>query len=143
MFFAFPILYASAFSGLYLPLILVLWMLIFRGIGIELAGLVDNQLWRNAWHSAFGVASLMLALLFGIALGNIVRGVNLGGVENGIAKFETYHFFTPLWNEHFSPTTAHPGVIDWFTIIIGLISVVCLPSSLTLSFKTKSLIAAF
>lgn len=126
MFAAFPILYASAFSGLYLPLILVLWMLIFRGIGIELAGLVDNNLWRNAWHTAFGLASLMLALLFGIALGNIVRGVNLGGVENGVAKFESYHFFTPLWNEHFSPTTTHPGVIDWFTIILGLIAVVTL-----------------
>lgn len=126
LFAVFPILYASAFSGLYLPLILVLWMLIFRGIGIELAGLVNNQLWRNAWHTAFGVASLLLALLFGIALGNVVRGVNLGGVENGIAKYESYHFFAPLWNEHFSPTSTHPGVIDWFTIIIGLIAVVTL-----------------
>ena len=126
MFAAFPLLYASAFSGLYLPLILVLWMLIFRGIGIELAGLVDNSLWRNAWHSAFGVASLMLALLFGIALGNVVRGVNLGGIENGVAKFRPNEFFTPLWNEHFSPTDVHPGVIDWFTIILGLIAVVTL-----------------
>jgi len=120
------LLYASAFSGLYLPLILVLWMLIFRGIGIELAGLVKNNLWQSAWHTAFGIASLMLALLFGIALGNVVRGVNLGGIENGIAKYEPYHFFTPLWNEHFSPTTTHPGVIDWFTLILGVIAVVAL-----------------
>jgi cytochrome d ubiquinol oxidase subunit II len=126
MFAAFPLLYASAFSGLYLPLILVLWMLIFRAIGIELAELVKHDLWEKTWHAAFGVASLMLALLFGIALGNIVRGVNLGGIENGEAKYEAYHFFTPLWNEHFSPTAVHPGVIDWFTLILGVIAVVTL-----------------
>ena len=126
MFAAFPLLYASAFSGLYLPLMLVLWMLIFRAIGIELAELVDNELWRKIWHAAFGVASLILALLFGIALGNVVRGVNLGGVENGVAKYESYHFFTPLWNEHFSPTAVHPGVIDWFTLILGIIAIVTL-----------------
>lgn len=126
MFAAFPLLYASAFSGLYLPLVLVLWMLIFRAIGLELAGFVDNDLWRKAWYSAFGVASLVLALLFGIALGNVVRGVNLGGIEAGVAKYEVYHFFTPLWNEQFSPTATHPGVIDWFTLILGIIAVVTL-----------------
>ena len=126
LFAAFPLLYASAFSGLYLPLMLVLWMLIFRAIGLELAGLVDNDLWRKTWHAGFGIASLVLALLFGIALGNVVRGVNLGGVENGVAKYEAYHFFTPLWNEHFSPTATHPGVIDWFTLILGVIAVVTL-----------------
>lgn len=126
MFAAFPLLYASAFSGLYLPLILVLWMLIFRAIGIELAELVDHSMWRQIWHASFGIASLVLALLFGIALGNVVRGVNLGGIEEGIAKYESYHFFTPLWNEAFSPTAVHPGVIDWFTLILGIIAVVTL-----------------
>jgi len=126
LFAAFPLLYASAFSGLYLPLTLVLWMLVFRAIGIELAGLVDNELWRKTWHAGFGVASFMLALLLGIALGIVVRGVNLGGIENGVAKYESYHFFTPLWNEHFSPMAVHPGVIDWFTVILGVIAVVTL-----------------
>jgi cytochrome d ubiquinol oxidase subunit II len=126
MFAAFPLLYASAFSGLYLPLMLVLWMLVFRAVGLELAGLVDHELWRKTWHAGFGVASLMLALLLGIALGNIVRGFNLGGIEAGVAKYESYFFFTPLWNEHFSPTTLHPGVIDWFTLILGVIAVITL-----------------
>ena len=67
-----------------------------------------------------------LALFFGIALGNIVRGVNLGGVENGISAYEGHYFFLPLWDSSFSPLSETPGVIDWFTIIIGLISVVTL-----------------
>ncbi len=126
MFAMFPTLYASAFSGLYLPLTLVLWMLIFRGIGLELRHLVDNNLWRQVWGAAFGMGSLMLALLFGIALGNIVRGVNLGGVEDGILKYDPAYFFTPLWSNDFSPLNAHPGVIDWFTIILGVIAIITL-----------------
>ncbi len=126
MFAVFPTLYASAFSGLYLPLMLVLWMLIFRGIGLELRHLVDNKLWKQVWGAAFGLSSLMLALLFGIALGNIVRGVNLGGVENGILAYNPVYFFTPLWSNDFSPLNNHPGVIDWFTIILGAIAVISL-----------------
>ena len=68
----------------------------------------------------------MLALFFGIALGNVVRGVNLGGVEDGVSVYEGHYFFLPLWNSSFSPLSDHPGIIDWFTIIIGLISVVTL-----------------
>jgi cytochrome d ubiquinol oxidase subunit II len=64
--------------------------------------------------------------LFGIALGNLVRGVNLGGVENGVSAYEAHYFFLPLWNASFSPTGTHPGVIDWFTIIIGVIAVIVL-----------------
>lgn len=126
LFMAFPTFYASAFSGFYLPLIMVLWLIIFRAIGLELRGHFHFQMWRNIWDKAFGVSSLLLALFFGIALGNIVRGVNLGGVENGVSAYEAHYFFLPLWNSSFSPEGTHPGVIDWFTIIIGLLSVVTL-----------------
>ncbi|HBW80031.1 MAG TPA: cytochrome d ubiquinol oxidase subunit II, partial [Sphingobacterium sp.] len=77
LFFAFPTLYASSFSGFYLPLILVLWLLIFRAISLELRGPVHHRLWEALWDKAFGLASLLLALFFGAALGNVVRGVNL------------------------------------------------------------------
>ena len=126
MFFAFPILYASAFSGFYLPLIIVLWLLIFRAIGLEFRNLVNNKLWKTTWDKSFGIASLLLALFFGAALGNVVRGVNLGGVVNGVSKFESTYFFNPLWNEFFSPLIENKGVLDWFTIIIGVIAVVTL-----------------
>jgi len=126
LFMAFPTFYASVFSGFYLPLILVLWLIIFRAIGLEFRGQFKYQMWKDIWDKSFGVSSLLLALFFGIALGNIVRGVNLGIVENGIATHEGHYFFLPLWDSSFSPLTDHPGVIDWFTILIGLISVVTL-----------------
>ncbi len=126
LFMAFPTFYASVFSGFYLPLIIVLWLIVFRAIGLELRAQFDYNMWKDIWDKAFGVSSLMLALFFGIALGNIVRGVNLGGVENGVSTYEEHFFFLPLWNSSFSPLAENPGVIDWFTIIIGLISVVVL-----------------
>ena len=126
IFMAFPTFYASVFSGFYLPLIMVLWLIIFRAIGLEFRSQFNFQMWKDIWDKSFGVASLLLALFFGIALGNVVRGVNLGGIENGVATFELHYFFLPLWNSTFNPLSETPGVIDWFTIIIGLISVVTL-----------------
>jgi len=126
LFFAFPTLYASSFSGFYLPLMLVLWLLIFRAVGLELKGQVHNRLWERVWDKAFGIASLLLALFFGAALGNVVRGVNLGMVENGVAQQEAPYFFLPLWNPTFDPLAEHQGIIDWFTIVLGLVSVITL-----------------
>ncbi|RLJ61202.1 cytochrome bd-I ubiquinol oxidase subunit 2 apoprotein [Lacinutrix venerupis] len=126
LFMAFPTFYASVFSGFYLPLIIVLWLIIFRAIGLEFRGQFKYQMWKDIWDKSFGISSLLLALFFGIALGNIIRGVNLGTAENGISAHEAHYFFLPLWDSSFSPLTTHPGVIDWFTIIIGLIAVVTL-----------------
>ncbi len=126
LFMAFPVLYASAFSGFYLPLIMVLWLIIFRAIGLEFRNLLPYKMWHSLWDVSFGVSSLLLALFFGIALGNIARGVNLGNVVDGVATQESIYFFLPLWTNDFSPFHSSPGVIDWFTIIIGLISVLTL-----------------
>lgn len=126
LFFAFPTLYASSFSGFYLPLMLVLWLLIFRAISLELRGQVHHRLWEALWDKAFGLASLLLALFFGAALGNVVRGVNLGMVENGVSTQEPHYFFLALWNPTFDPLAEHQGIIDWFTIILGLVAVITL-----------------
>ena len=127
LFAVFPTLYASTFSGFYLPLIFILWLFIFRALGIEFTHLIHHELWIKPWQKSFGISSLLLALFFGIAFGNIIRGVNLGGVENGIAQFKhQYSFFTPLWDGSFSPFAEHPGVIDWFTLTIGLVAVITL-----------------
>ncbi len=74
---AFPHLYAASFSGFYLALMIVLWLLLLRGLGIEFRHQIDDDLWRHAWDVAFSFASLLLALLFGVALGNVLRGVPL------------------------------------------------------------------
>lgn len=126
LFFAFPTLYASSFSGFYLPLIMILWLLIFRAIGLEMRGQIHHPMWETIWDKAFGIASLLLALFFGIALGNIVRGVNLGMVQNGVSTQEAHFFFLPLWNPTFSPQASELGIIDWFTLFLGIVSVVAL-----------------
>ncbi|HVA64472.1 MAG TPA: cytochrome d ubiquinol oxidase subunit II [Terriglobales bacterium] len=74
---AFPRLYAAAFSGFYLALMLVLWLLVLRGVAIEFRGHVRHPLWASFWDATFSLASLLLALLLGVALGNVVRGVPL------------------------------------------------------------------
>ncbi len=74
---AFPQVYASSFSGFYLALMLVLWLLLLRGLGIELRHQLAHPLWRHAWDVTFSAASALLALLFGVALGNVLRGVPL------------------------------------------------------------------
>src|SRR5579871_1752678 len=115
LYFAFPLLYASGFSGFYLPLMIVLWLLILRGIGIELREHVDSQVWRGLCDGAFGIASLLLAVFFGAALGNVIRGVPLQ--RDG-------YFFLPLWTTwNVGP---QPGILDWYTVIAGVVALVAL-----------------
>jgi cytochrome d ubiquinol oxidase subunit II len=72
---AFPTLYAESFSGFYLALMLVLWLLLLRGLGIEFRHQIHNPMWEDAWDVVFSGASALLALLFGVALGNVLHGV--------------------------------------------------------------------
>ncbi len=116
LFFAFPVLYASSFSGFYLPLIIVLWLLMIRGISIELRGHIADPMWASFWDAVFFVGSSLLAILFGAALGNVVRGVPLG--EDG-------YFFQPLWT-NFNPFSRTPGILDPYTILIGLLALATL-----------------
>src|SRR5947209_1910843 len=74
LFFAFPLLYASSFSGFYLPLMMVLWLLMLRGISIELHSQIENLVWRGFLDVVFCMSSILLAIFFGAALGNVVRG---------------------------------------------------------------------
>ena len=82
---AFPNLYAASFSGFYLALMLVLWLLLLRGLGIEFRHQIHHPMWEDAWDVVFAFASLLLALLFGMALANVLRGVPLdaSGVFRG------------------------------------------------------------
>lgn len=77
LFALFPKAYASSFSGFYLPLIVVLWLLMFRGIAMELRGHFESELWHQFWDVAFAIPSGLLILIFGVALGNLLRGVPL------------------------------------------------------------------
>jgi cytochrome bd ubiquinol oxidase subunit II len=77
LFAAFPPVYATVFSGFYLALMVILAALIFRAVAMEFRGKVDNARWRRIWDTLFGIASLLLAVLFGVAFGNVLRGVPL------------------------------------------------------------------
>jgi cytochrome d ubiquinol oxidase subunit II len=129
LFGAFPALYAAAFSGFYLPLMLVLWLLLFRALGIELRHHFDNPLWHQAWDVAFSVASGLLALFFGAALGNLVRGLPLD--EKG-------NFFEPLWTDFRVGEVT--GILDWFTLLVGLTATttLALHGALWLALKTRA-----
>src|SRR6516165_8867424 len=105
LFFAFPGLYASSFSGFYLPLMMVLWLLILRGISIEFRGHIESPVWQPFWDVVFSGSSALLAIFFGAALGNVVRGVPLDSQGS---------FFLSLWTD-FRPGR-NPGILDWYTI---------------------------
>jgi len=115
LYFAFPLLYASAFSGFYLPLMIVLWLLIFRGIGVELRAHVDSAVWRGFFDGCFAFSSLLLTIFYGAALGNVVRGVPLNA--DG-------HFFLPLWTDW--RIGSQPGVLDWYTVIAAVLALLAL-----------------
>ena len=115
MFLAFPKLLATALSGFYLPIMIVLWLIVFRGLGIKLRYQLSDRMWRQFWDVAMAGASLLLLVCLGAALGNVVRGVPLD-VE-GV-------FFEPLWTDF--RVGDETGVLDWYTVLVGVIAVVAL-----------------
>jgi cytochrome bd ubiquinol oxidase subunit II len=129
LYFAFPLLYASAFSGFYLALMIVLWLLIMRALGVELRMHLEAHVWRAFFDGMFFISSLLLAVFYGAALANVIRGVPLG--TDG-------YFFLPLWtNWQLGP---QPGILDWYTVIGGVLALVALAlhGSLYLIVKTES-----
>jgi cytochrome d ubiquinol oxidase subunit II len=132
LYFAFPLLYASAFSGFYLPLMIVLWLLILRGVSLELRNHIEVGVWRALLDGLFGISSALLAVFFGAALANVLRGVPL--------QADGY-FFLPLWT-NWRPGP-HPGILDWYTVIGGLVALVALTlhGALWLTIKTSGALA--
>jgi cytochrome bd ubiquinol oxidase subunit II len=113
--FAFPRVYAVAFSGFYLPLMLVLWLLIVRGISIELRSQQANLLWRQFFDVMFALSSGVLALVLGVALGNVLRGVPIDA---------TGYFAAPLFTNF--GLGGELGAIDWYTLSVGLFALAVL-----------------
>ena len=112
---AFPRVYATAFSGFYMALMIVLWLLILRGVAIEFRSHQDHPLWREFWDTVFSLASVLLAVVFGTTLGNLVRGVPLG--KDGLPGMPLFTNFRP---------GREPGILDWYTGLVGLFTLVAL-----------------
>lgn len=115
LFAAFPTALAVGLSGFYLAIFLVLWMLVLRGISIEFRSHVRDPLWRAAWDFVFCGASSLLAVLFGAAFANLVRGVPLRA-DGWFALTLFTHFRTE------DPV----GILDWYTVLVGVFALVTL-----------------
>ena len=128
LFMAFPRAYATAFSGFYLALMIVLWLLILRGASIEFRIHQQNPLWRQFWDAVFSVASTLLAVVFGTTLGNLVRGVPLDA--DGLSGMPLFTNFQP-WGA--------VGVFDWYTFLVGLFTLFVLAGhgALFLNWRTS------
>lgn len=111
----FPRLMASAFAGYYLALFLILWCLILRGISLEVGGHIQDRLWQTFWDFVFSVSSLLLAMLFGVAAGNLARGVPIDADGN----------FTMAFFTHFD-VHGYVGLLDWYTVSVAIFAAVIL-----------------
>ena len=115
LFVGFPRILASGISGFYFAIFLVLWCLILRGISIELRSHVKDTVWRKTWDMGFGVASVLLPVFFGAALGNLIRGVPLN--REGWFELALFTDFTP------APPV---GILDWYTVLVGVFALAAL-----------------
>ena len=104
LFAAFPIVYATVFSGFYLALMLLLLALILRAVSLEFRGKIDSPGWRALWDWAFGIGSLLPAVLFGVALGNILRGIPIDATGTFTGSFL--------------------GLLNPYSILVGVLSLV-------------------
>jgi cytochrome d ubiquinol oxidase subunit II len=108
--FAFPHAYAAAFSGFYLPLTIVLWLLIVRGLSIEFRAQWPNPLWHAFFDVSFAAASTLLAFVLGVSFANVIRGVPVGSDGS---------FAAPLFG-------GRDGALDGYTCAVGLFAVAIL-----------------
>ena len=111
LFFTFPRLYGASMSGFYLPLMIVLWLLMLRGLAVELRS-HGNAVWAGVWDTLFCLASAVLPVLLGAGIANVVRGVPLNGQG---------YFFEALWTD-LDPRSLNPGILDWYTVLIGVLA---------------------
>ncbi|MGP9704537.1 cytochrome d ubiquinol oxidase subunit II [Psychrobacter sp. AOP31-E1-50] len=106
LFAAWPMVYATAFSGFYWAMMAVLWALFFRPVGFKYRSMVKDQRWRNAWDWGLFVGSFVPAVVFGVAFGNLFLGVPFS-FDNTLRSTYTGNFWQLL-----SP----------FAILCGLVS---------------------
>ena len=131
LFVAFPRVLSAGISGFYFAIFLVLWCLILRGIAIEFRSHVQDPVWRLSWDFFFSLASTLLPVFFGAALGNLLRGVPLtadGWFE--LTLFTDFSAKEPV------------GILDWYTCLVGVFALAALAAhgSAFLAWKTGGLV---
>ncbi|MFW6258213.1 MAG: cytochrome d ubiquinol oxidase subunit II [Halochromatium sp.] len=106
IFAAWPLVYATAFSGFYFAMLLALFALFFRPVGFDYRSKIQNKQWRNAWDWGLFVGGAVPALVFGIAFGNLLQGVPFH-LDELLRPYYTGNFF---------------GLLNPFALLTGLIS---------------------
>ena len=115
LFAAFPKALAAGLSGFYLAIVLLVWCLLLRGISIEFRSHVADPMWRGFWDGVLALASGLLALFLGAALGNLLRGLPLGRDGwFGLALFTDFSARPPV------------GILDWYTVLVGAFAMLAL-----------------
>jgi cytochrome d ubiquinol oxidase subunit II len=107
IFAAWPVIYATAFSGLYVVMLLLLWTMIIRPVGFEYRSKLPSTVWRNAWDWGLFVSGFVPMLVFGAAIGNTLQGF-------------PYHF---EWNMASVYSGSFLALFNPFAILAGLLSV--------------------
>jgi len=117
-FAAFPGTYAAMFSFLYLPLLIILWALIIRGVSIEFRERVDGDRWRKVWDVLALVGSFFPALLFGVAFGNIFQGLLIDATGYHGTFFGLLNVYGLLTGLLFLALFLHHGAL-WISMRTG------------------------
>jgi cytochrome d ubiquinol oxidase subunit II len=112
---AFPKVMATSFAGFYLALWFVLWAFILRGVSLEVGGHINDKLWQSWWDFVFAVSNVALAVLFGAAIGNVIRGVPLD--DSGKFSMSLFTDFGVRGNV---------GILDWYTVSVAVFTTVLL-----------------
>ena len=110
IFAAWPLVYASAFSGFYFAMLLALFGLFFRPVGFDYRSKIEDPRWRNAWDWGLFIGGLVPALIFGVAFGNLLQGVPFH-LDTLLRPYYTGGFF---------------GLLNPFALLAGLLSVAML-----------------
>lgn len=87
IFAAWPLVYATAFSGFYWAMLAVLWALFFRPVGFDYRSKINNPLWRSTWDWGLFVGGAVPPLIFGVAFGNLLQGVPFHFDENLVSYY--------------------------------------------------------
>ncbi len=106
IFAAFPLIYATAFSGFYIVMLLLLWSMIVRPLGFEYRSKLDSPKWRNAWDWALLVSGAVPMIIYGAAMGNLLQGV-------------PFHF---EWDMRSFYTGSFIALLNPFAVMAGLLS---------------------
>ncbi|MFN9787691.1 MAG: cytochrome d ubiquinol oxidase subunit II [Planctomycetia bacterium] len=115
LFLAFPAVLATAFAGLYMAVFLITWCLVVRGLSLEVRSHVAGREWRAFFDVLFSVSSMLLPLLFGVALGNVLRGFPIDA---------SGQFSLGLFGDF--DARGASGVLDWYTVLVGAMALVSL-----------------